>query len=73
MECGTGLDSIIKESGHEDIVVNVGLISNIYYKWLNMGKVGLHRFIIKIMIAHAYVKNWTKWDKWSSVIIHSNG
>ena len=30
-------------------------------------------FILNIVIAHTYVNNRTKWDKWSSAIIHSNG
>ena len=73
MECGTGIDFNIKESCHEDIVINAGLISNIHYKWLNMGIMGMHKFILNKMIAHTYVNNRTKWDKWSSAIIHSNG
>ena len=73
MECGTGIDSNIKESCHEAIVVNVGLVSDICYGWLNIGKMRIHRYIMNIMVAHTYVKNWTRWDNWSYVIIHSNG
>ena len=73
MECGTGIDSNIKEPCHEDIVANAGLIANIYYKWINMGKMGMHKYTINIMIDHTYVKNRTKWDKWSFAIINSNG
>ena len=72
MECGTGIDFNIKESCHEDIVINADLISNIHYKWLNMGIMGMHKFILNKMIAHTYVNNRNKWDKWSSAIIHSN-